>query len=560
MDELLRDFRSGPIPGPEAARHTARLARERAGRGRWRDRAVRRVGLVAVGLAVSGLVTVLGVLLVLSPSRSSTSSTPRADYGVMVSVEVVPDAGATVKEATDRAIAAIEARGRSRDVAGLSVERIADGELRLTLPAGKEWGPNVPTFLDFAGVDVFDIPAVQVARVTTSGDLRAVLSANAAPDGSVAGYTLLSQKDGPVAGLPDFHLDRASAERTREILRSSGPSHPLDVVPIPAGLRLLAADEQGTATLVVRDAPVIRSVDIAAVRADGQRLVLDIKSASLERVRVGLQAAEVRALHDHTSGELIAVDRRYGANIIGTLQLASTDAQHSDALVVQPGRNATATQLVDQLGDQPIGAQLRIADTQPYGTVPLSAGEPPASLPAWIEQARLHQPDHRTTKNVTVEIPRETIRRVLTTQNDTGTWALYTGRTPYATDALWLDRNGRASGGGGECDPAIGLPPLSSCGGFGVSGLGGPGYAGYFGRTGDAVTAIEVRTSDGQTHAATVANGWWFIAIQTPNSGSAGDLQPPLTEPRPTWFIARNAEGRELARLDIDGKLVLPGP
>ena len=143
--------------------------------------------------------------------------------------------------------------------------------------------------------------------------------------------------------------------------------------------------------------------------------------------------------------------------------------------------------------------------------------------------------DHRAPDARTIDLPRNAIVRAVTASLGHTTVELYVGRTPVGDDVGFLHG---AGGGVTGCDGQPGPPSLVPCGGS----ASGAEWT-YYGRVSRPdIATVELRTAAGRVFPGAVRNGWYLILAN--GDGANG---PDST------FIARNAAGDEVARIDATG-------
>lgn len=529
IDELFRHYLVDVPPAPPGAleritrRATSEPPRRRVGLRlrRWRPRLL----AVAGGLAAAALATVLAVLFIKAPNAGGPAGEPRVDWGMNVVLQVVPEPGASLDEAVDRAVVALEERGRSQDIPGLGIERLGGGGLKLTVPGAKQKG-SVFELINFSSMAVYERSATLIAYWTNTDEAKAGLRALTGPPG---GFITLPRvrRPGDELGLPDYRKTRAAADELIAFLNATVPNEPdkqYEAVPIPAGIRFR---DNPPGIDVLRDEPIVAASDIAGVEVAGSDIVLEIRNGARDRVVQAVKAATNRT--PPANLDVLQTFQGPVGQSIGTASLAD------GRVAIRVTSPLGAERVAAAAGRPVVPAHLEITSAEPYGAIPPPAGDRLTELPPEIDQARHRTPDPRSADARTLDLPRDAIVRAVTASLGRRTVELYVGRTPVGDDVVF-SRGG--VGGGTGCDGQPGPPSLIQCAGNGT----GSEWT-YYGRVGRPdIATVELRTGAGRVFPGAVKNGWYLIL-----ANRDGAFGPDST------FIARNATGDEVARINATG-------
>ena len=490
IDDLFRQYLADVPPTPPGAleRVTRRAMSEPAPRRvglrwrRWRPR----VFAVAGGLAAAALATVLAVLFIQAPNAGSPAGEPRVDWGMNIVVQVVPDAGVSLDDAVDRAVAALEERGRRQDIPGLRIARLGGGRLKLTVPGAKQKG-NTVELINFSSIAVFDQSATLIAHWTNTDEAKAGLrSLTGAPGGFITLPRV--RRPGDELGLPDYRKTRAEADALIAFLNATVPNQPeeqYEAVPIPAGIRFR---DNPPGIDVLRDEPIVAVSDITSVEAAGADIVLEIRNGAQDRVLRAVAAAT----NAKPPADLVGLQTFRGpvGQAIGTASLSD------GKVAIRVTSPLGAEQFAAAAGRPVVPAHLEITAAEPYGELPPLAGDRLTELPPDVDQARRHAPDPRAADARTIDLPRNAIVRAVTASLGHTTVELYVGRTPVGDDVGFLHG---AGGGVTGCDGQPGPPSLVPCGGS----ASGAEWT-YYGRVSRPdIATVELRTAAGRR-----AFGW----------------------------------------------------
>lgn len=533
IDELFRDYlRDVPSPAHGTAERLARTAVTAAPRrsiGNPRRHGFGRTAAIAGCIGTTALAAVLGILFIQAPSEPTGAASGPGGWGVRASIRVTPEPGSDVNDATERARQAITARGRRRGIDGLGVEITRSGQLSIVVPQIK-LGRGVEDLISFFEPSIYDLDATVVAQGPTIADLIDAPGTSAVP---VAGYYVAPRLDGVIAGAM-FHSTRDAAD---DQIRALAP-HPVDVLALPEGFRLIIADRgrNPPQSMLVRDTPLVRSGEITGLTARGSRLEIQLSKDADQRIDASVRAGSARL---PVSGLWLVENPEGGAAALRPL----TITRATDGSVGLAMTTTDAQSHVERFPAPSIGGRLTIESTESYGAEPPLPGTPVADLPQSIDETRTRTVTDRTGNDIgTDEVPRDAIRRVAVATANGHEWALYAGRTAGGMDVVWAMRGNKLIFHN-TCDPTPAA--LTSCFHWSDATSGVlvgrtdtqvATVAAIVARTG-AVIAMTGKTGDGR-----IANGWYLLPVGGALSSEikiagAGEDGAPLMTTNPGYSI-----------------------
>ncbi len=504
IDELFGDYlRDVPSPAHGTAERLARTAVTAAPRRSIenpRRHGFGRTAAIAGCIGTAALAAVLGILFIEAPGEPTGAASGPGGWGVRASIRVTPEPGSDVNDATERARQAITTRGRQRGIDGLGVESTGTGQLSIAVPEIK-LGRGVEDLISFFEPSIYDLDATVVAQGPTIADLIDAPGTSAVP---VAGYYVAPRLDGVIAGAM-FHSTREAAD---DQIRALAP-HPVDVLALPEGFRLIIADrgKNPPQSMLVRDTPLVRSGEITGLTARGSRLAIQLSDEAEKRISASVRDGSARL---PVSGLWLVENPEGGAAALRPL----TIARGTDGSVGLTMTTTEAQSHVEQFPSPSVGGRLTIESTEMYGAEPPLSGTRVADLPQSIDETRARTVTDRAGNDVgTDEVPRDAIRRMAVATAKGHDWALYAGRTAGGMDVVWAMRDDELIFTN-TCDPTpAAVTPCFHWSDAASGVLVGRAdarvvtVAAYVASTG-AVVAMTGGTGDGQ-----LSNGWYLLPM-----------------------------------------------
>jgi hypothetical protein len=516
IDNLIRDFRSAlpdpTLPPPSAIARAARAAARRSRRPLGTTLALAGGGLVAAALVIA-----LAIVFVASPKEGEApAEAPLVGWGMDAVIRVAPDPGSSRADAMSNAIAAIETRGRVRDVRGLSITRLSDEEFMLRAPSAVA-DSQIAELVGFARIEIFDSSSSRLGGGRDVSTITPFLEAEAGLAGEVLGYAV-GPRNGPI--LLAANQDEVVGQR------ASFKDRATDVAPIRRGTFVAVTSATGGAE-VFRDTPALRASDVVALREADGALIVSIRPDSIDRLR--------RLSERRTAGSRVAAmfgspsettRKAYRADLG---EVSRIDLVRSEVTIILRSETVWIPSLPSLLalaGDRGLGAELSVVSSSRYGVRPPLQGNP-VDLPNDLRDAIAYESP----------TPADVVVRVLSETLPNGSLVeLWVRRRPDETEMLYL-RN--------ETGFAVSMPPSNfPLGGSTVQLLNlGVGYP--IGRVHESVASVEGVLADGATVEGVVRNGWFII-------------KTPVGSPSVSHVVARSRDGRELARVDPNGRVSRP--
>lgn len=454
-------------------------------------RPVRRVTGLAGAAALGALGVALFTHLPGGTDADAPAALPAGAWGMESTVRVTPVAGGVgLDEATARAARIIAARARAMGWKDVAVDKVAPGELRVTVPwAEFPWIAGGLTWS--ADLAVYDLATAVV------GDSRRPAAAIAAlrkgaPGGMWYGFTP------PYSSL---FFGTASAA---------------DIAKAPGWLRPVRAARGRRAFLVSRDT----FADTTGRRSPAQPWVVVADPPAVAADAIGDVAVEGDTLRVTLTGHPslarpILVSRESPYSIGSAVVRGGT-------LVVTPWMGSASVRAGSVAGGG-LSASMAVTSTRSVGTPPARRG------------VRVARPAFARDRDAVAIVssgggvpPFGTLRpdtflRVLTTRTPAGVWQIVEGLTTTGHRRVWLKTPGH-TGTAFDCV----LQPTARI----VIGCGRT-MTEAWGRVAPGVASVEVRYPDGVIRTGVVENGWFLVV------GTRGEK---------AVIVARDSAGQEVGR------------